>query len=206
MFQSVTEPEITIRYFAGARELAGLTEERLPLGEVSSHAALRASLATRHPALAPLLGAMRFAVNDAFVGTDYVPVAGDRVDVLPPVAGGSLPLAEVRSTPLSIDEIYRAVSHAGAGGVTLFVGVVRDVADGKPVARLDYEQHPTFHARRDLAVLRRVQGELASGRRARRRDPPVGRATAVGWTTWWWAPRPRIGTRRSAAAASRSTA
>ena len=98
MFQSVTEPEITIRYFAGARELAGLTEERLPLGEVSSHAALRASLATRHPALAPLLGAMRFAVNDAFVGTDYVPVAGDRVDVLPPVAGGSLPLAEVRAT------------------------------------------------------------------------------------------------------------
>ncbi|MEZ4329009.1 MAG: molybdenum cofactor biosynthesis protein MoaE [Polyangiales bacterium] len=162
MFQSVTEPEITIRYFAGARELAGLTEERLPLGEVSSHAALRASLATRHPALAPLLGAMRFAVNDAFVGTDYVPVAGDRVDVLPPVAGGSLPLAEVRSTPLSIDEIYRAVSHAGAGGVTLFVGVVRDVADGKPVARLDYEQHPTLAVTELAAVLREVQQELAS--------------------------------------------
>src|SRR5690606_20103050 len=64
--------------------------------------------------------------------------------------------------PLSIDEIYRAVSHPGAGGVTLFVGVVRDVADGKPVARLDYEQHPTLAATELSAVLREVQDELAA--------------------------------------------
>lgn len=162
MFRDVTEQELTIRYFAGARELAGLTEERFPIAEVATHAALRAAIAARHPALGPLLGSMRLAVNDVFVGAEYQPAAGDRVDVLPPVAGGSHPLAEIRSAPLSIDEIYKAVSHPSAGGITVFVGVVRDTADGRPVARLDYEHHPTLALQELRAVLSEVQTELAA--------------------------------------------
>jgi molybdopterin synthase catalytic subunit/molybdopterin converting factor small subunit len=162
MFGGVTDQEITVRYFAGARELAGTSEEHLGLGTIGTHAELRAALGARHPALAPLLGCMRLAVNDAFVDASYQPRAGDVVDVLPPVAGGSLPLAEIRTTPLSMDEVYAAVAHPSAGGVTLFVGVVRDTADGRPVARLDYEHHPALAIAELRAVLREVMDELAS--------------------------------------------
>lgn len=134
-----------IRYHAAARELAGRSDEEFDFE--GTPAALRDHLAARHPTLAPYLGRMRFAVNGAFA-TDATPIAaGDEVDVLPPVAGGSgAVLADVRDTPLSVDEAMEAVRHDGAGGIALFVGVVRDHADGKPVARLDYE------AARDLAI------------------------------------------------------
>lgn len=161
MFRSVTEQEITVRYFGGAREMAGLTEERFALGTIGTHAQLRAALAERHAGLGPLLPSMRLAVNDAFVDASYEPRGGDVVDVLPPVAGGSQPLAEIRTTPLSIDEVYAAIAHPSAGGITLFVGVVRDVADGRPVARLDYEHHPALAISELRAVLREVMDELA---------------------------------------------
>ncbi len=134
-----------IRYHAAARELAGRTDDELQFQGTA--AALRARLSERHPALAPYLDRMRFAVNGTFA-TETTPIGtDDEVDVLPPVAGGSgAALVDVRDAPLSVDEAMEAVRHDGAGGVALFVGVVRDHADGKEVARLDYE------AARDLAV------------------------------------------------------
>ena len=35
-------------------------------------------------------------------------------------------LAELRDTPLSVDEVLSAVSDPAAGGIALFVGTVRD--------------------------------------------------------------------------------
>lgn len=52
-------------------------------------------------------------------------------------------LAEVRAEALSIDEVYAAVADAGAGGVCLFVGTVRDHDEGQDVIALDYTAHPT---------------------------------------------------------------
>lgn len=69
-------------------------------------------------------------------------------------------LAEIRETPLSVDEVLASVSSSRAGGVCLFVGTVRDhdgpaapeddtTADttagttaDKTVAALDYSAHP----------------------------------------------------------------
>ncbi|GAA2744593.1 molybdenum cofactor biosynthesis protein MoaE [Terrabacter aerolatus] len=65
-------------------------------------------------------------------------------------------LAEIRETPLSVDEVLASVSSPRAGGVCLFVGTVRDHdgpsaahPDGHPghradqaVAALDYSAHP----------------------------------------------------------------
>jgi molybdopterin synthase catalytic subunit len=56
-------------------------------------------------------------------------------------------LAEIRETPLSVDEVLRSVSDPTAGGICLFVGTVRDHdgrEDGEPdvVAHLDYSAHP----------------------------------------------------------------
>lgn len=52
-------------------------------------------------------------------------------------------LAEVRDTPLSVDEVRAAVMHPAAGGIALFAGAVRDHDSGKPVTALSYSAHPS---------------------------------------------------------------
>ena len=54
----------------------------------------------------------------------------------------SVTLAEIRESPLSVDEVLRSVSDPRAGGICLFVGTVRDADEGKDVERLDYSAHP----------------------------------------------------------------
>jgi molybdopterin synthase catalytic subunit len=51
-------------------------------------------------------------------------------------------LAEIRETPLSVDEVLASVSDRRAGGVCLFVGTVRDHDHGQGVEVLDYSAHP----------------------------------------------------------------
>jgi molybdopterin synthase catalytic subunit len=55
-------------------------------------------------------------------------------------------LLEVRDAPLSVDEAFRLVQDSRAGGIAMFVGVVRDHDHGKGVVQLDYTAHPTVDA------------------------------------------------------------
>lgn len=140
-------------YFAAARELTGFAQERVTFSETSiTGAELLQLLAARHPRLAPLVMRMRLAINDELVGNDAQVKQADEVAVLPPVAGGSGEMPLVRETPLSIDEAVAAVRDASAGAIAIFTGVVRDHADGKPVARLDYEAHRTL-AEKEIASI-----------------------------------------------------
>ena len=52
-------------------------------------------------------------------------------------------LAAVRETALSVEEVMAAVTEAAVGGVTLFVGTVRDHDDARAVTALEYSAHPT---------------------------------------------------------------
>jgi molybdopterin synthase catalytic subunit len=61
------------------------------------------------------------------------------VSPLPPVVR----LVDIRETTLSVDEVMSVVSDAAAGGVTLFVGAVRDHDENKSVTGLEYSAHPT---------------------------------------------------------------
>lgn len=47
----------------------------------------------------------------------------------------------VQDTPLSLDEVVRAVSDVGQGGLVTFTGAVRNHSKGKTVTRLDYEAY-----------------------------------------------------------------
>lgn len=60
---------------------------------------------------------------------------------------GTVTLAQIRDEALSVDEVLAAVQHPSCGGITLFVGVVRDHDRGQGVASLDYSVHPTAQAR-----------------------------------------------------------
>lgn len=52
-------------------------------------------------------------------------------------------LVDVRSTPLSVDEVLAAVQDPRAGGVVSFTGIVRDSDGGRAVTSLEYEGHPS---------------------------------------------------------------
>ena len=67
-------------------------------------------------------------------------------------------LAELRDTPLSVDEVLKAVCDPAVGGVSLFVGTVRDHDSGQDVVRLSYSAHPSA-----TAELRRAAEKVAAG-------------------------------------------
>ncbi len=54
-----------------------------------------------------------------------------------------LRLVDLRETPLVIDEVVAALDDESSGGLTLFVGRVRDHDHGKGVVGLDYSAHPS---------------------------------------------------------------
>jgi molybdopterin synthase catalytic subunit len=66
-------------------------------------------------------------------------------------------LAELRDTPLSVDEVLSAVSDPAAGGIALFVGTVRDNDHDREVVRLGYTAHPSA-----AAEMRRAAEKVAA--------------------------------------------
>ncbi|MEO8094925.1 MAG: MoaD/ThiS family protein [Pseudolysinimonas sp.] len=75
-----------VRYFAAAAEAAGREEEQLPA--VSTVGELKSVLVKRYgDAMTRVLASGSFLV-DGVVSRDDARALGDRVDVLPPFAGG----------------------------------------------------------------------------------------------------------------------
>jgi molybdopterin synthase catalytic subunit len=61
-------------------------------------------------------------------------------------------LVDIRDTPLQVAEVLAALEDDAAGGLTVFVGNVRDHDGGKHVTGLEYSAHPTALDRlRDVA-------------------------------------------------------
>ena len=65
-------------------------------------------------------------------------------------------IVAISDEPLDADAHERAVSHAAAGAVVVFRGVVRDHDGGRGVTDLEYEGHPSA-----AEVLSQVAGEIA---------------------------------------------
>jgi molybdopterin synthase catalytic subunit len=63
------------------------------------------------------------------------------------VTGPAVRLLDIRETPLDVAEVLAAVGDEHAGGVVLFVGVVRDHDEGRDVTGLEYSAHPSALAR-----------------------------------------------------------
>jgi len=53
----------------------------------------------------------------------------------------------LRHEPLSAEEVYAALADDRAGGLTVFVGAVRDSDSGRKVRSLSYTAHPSAGAR-----------------------------------------------------------
>jgi molybdopterin synthase catalytic subunit len=55
----------------------------------------------------------------------------------------ALRLVDLRETPLEVDEVVASLDDETSGGLTLFIGRVRDHDHGKGVLGLDYSAHPS---------------------------------------------------------------
>jgi molybdopterin synthase catalytic subunit len=52
-------------------------------------------------------------------------------------------MTDVRSEPLSVDEVQAIAADPAAGAIALFVGTVRDHDHGRDVTALSYSAHPS---------------------------------------------------------------
>jgi MoaE-MoaD fusion protein len=152
---------VTVLYFAGARDAAGLAKESLAEAPATV-GALRARLVALHPPLARILARCRIAVDQDFAEDDAAPVRdGAEVAIVPPVAGGS-PGSGTRfavvDRPLELAEVVDAVAATGRGGIVTFTGTVRSDTRGRAVKRLEYEAYVPM-AEKKLAEIGRRVGE-----------------------------------------------
>lgn len=85
---SGTRPELTVRYFAGARAATGVAEEAAPAGLTVTE--LLSRLEARHgPRLGKVLAVASVLVNGYNCHDREAALpAGATVDILPPFAGG----------------------------------------------------------------------------------------------------------------------
>jgi molybdopterin synthase catalytic subunit len=75
---------------------------------------------------------------------------------LPRALPPAVRLVELRDSPLDVDEVVAALDDDASGGLTLFVGRVRNHDHGLDVSGLEYSAHPIA-----LEALRRVCAEVA---------------------------------------------
>ena len=150
--------EVTVLYFAAARERAGSSGETVVLSEGASLSALRDTLGERHPGLRPLFRHVRWARNEKFErDLDSPLAAGDVVALIPPVSGGA-PRVVLTHSPLDARAVEASVLAADRGGLVTFTGVVRDHTGPHGVLRLEYEAYEAMAIR----VLEGIADEVAA--------------------------------------------
>jgi MoaE-MoaD fusion protein len=125
--------QITVRLFAGLRELAGTGRQELELPD-------SASVGDVWPALE--LGAepagLLYAVNRVYAERATELSEGDEVALIPPVSGGAFRLTE---GPVNLTAVVVAVVDERAGAIATFLGTVRAQSRGREVIALEYEAY-----------------------------------------------------------------
>ncbi|TAJ19282.1 MAG: hypothetical protein EPO65_07245 [Dehalococcoidia bacterium] len=160
---------VTVRLFAGLREVAGsdaLVEE-FASSDVTVET-LRARLGEAHPKLGPYLSGVAIAVNEEYIlepGTRLHD--GDTVALIPPISGGAdtaneTPKFLVTHAVLDPRPLRDAVMRPASGACVVFEGVVRDHHEGHAVVRLQYEAYEEMAVRQLEAVARETLAAFAA--------------------------------------------
>jgi len=142
---------VTVRLFAGLRELAGTGRRELELADGATVADVWAALDLPGPEPEGLL----YAVDREYAEAGRALADGDEVGLIPPVSGGAEDV-RVTDAALSLDAVVRAVSDAEAGAGATFTGTVRRSSRGRRVQHLEYEAYEDMA----LELLARLASEL----------------------------------------------
>lgn len=142
-----------VRLLGGLVERAGASRIEVELPDDARVAQLRVAVAEQHPALAPLLGSVKVAVDLEIADPSRMLWPHGEVALLPPVAGGAAGVGPPRvlddgrraltglvSPPVAVETALAAISEPRVGGTATFLGTVRDHAPDLdvPVVRLEY--------------------------------------------------------------------
>jgi MoaE-MoaD fusion protein len=125
--------QITVRLFAGLRELAGTGNKELELPEGSSVTDVWQALG-----LGDEPAGLLYAVNRAYAEPTQPLSDGDEVALIPPVSGGAFRLTEA---PVNLTSVVVAVVDERAGAIATFLGTVRAQSRGREVIALEYEAY-----------------------------------------------------------------
>lgn len=138
--------QISVLFFATARELAGVPRVDLEIPVHVQVSELRAILTDRFPLLEPVIGQMLIAVNRQFALDNELVEDGAEVAVFPPVSGGSgkVTICELTDAVLDPNRIVQRLSNPSVGAVVMFTGIVRATSArdaGKQTIALDYQAY-----------------------------------------------------------------
>jgi molybdopterin converting factor subunit 1 len=152
---------IQVLYFAVLRERFGRDSERVELREPATVADLLAWVRERQPAFPPLERRVQVAVNRQVVPITQALADGDEVALIPPVSGGSDGPRRIAlsQSPLSLDELVRAVEGPGQGAISTFIGNVRRHGALPDVTRLEYEAYEPMALEVLGAIAREIELE-----------------------------------------------
>ena len=148
---------VNVLLFAAARTSAGSSSCEVELAEAATVADLKVALAEFCPALGPILGSSRVAVDRAYADdADAIPL-GAELAIIPPVSGGSDdPRCVITIVAERIDHaaVVESVRSNQAGAVCSFLGTVREMTGDKQTTHLEYESYPGMaeQSLRDLAA------------------------------------------------------
>jgi molybdopterin synthase catalytic subunit len=75
-------------------------------------------------------------------------------------------LFAVRQQEIGVDEVLGHVRHAGAGGVVVFVGMVRDNNEGQATTLLEYEAYVSMAEKEMASIAQEIAAEISGTRLA----------------------------------------
>ena len=155
---------VKVLFFGRLREIAGSSEELLnlktpvSLGDVFDH------YAAKFPALQALRPSIVMARNQQFSAPATELFDRDEVALLPPVSGGSVPLATLTREPIDTPGLSRQVAASSDGAVVTFEGIVRDNTKGRGTRYLEYEGYEPMALKVMTELSHALTGEFAIGR------------------------------------------
>ena len=123
---------VTVKLFAGLRELAGYAERELDDVAQVRDVWPALGLGDEPPGLL-------YAVNRQYADPERELADGDEVALIPPVSGGGA--FRLTEGPVNLTSVVVAVVDERAGAIATFLGTVRAQSRGREVIALEYEAY-----------------------------------------------------------------
>ena len=124
---------VTVKLFAGLRELAGIAQRTLELPHDATVGSVWTALG-----IGDEPEGLLYAVNRAYADRTTPLSDGDEVALIPPVSGGSFLLSD---RPLELAAAVDEVRDERAGAIATFTGTTRIESRGRTVVHLEYEAY-----------------------------------------------------------------
>jgi molybdopterin synthase catalytic subunit len=125
--------QVTVRLFAGLRELAGTGRRDVEVPASASVGDVWSALG-----LGDEPPGLLYAVNKKYAETSQPLSDGDEVALIPPVSGGAFRLTH---GPVNLTSVLVEVVDEQAGAIATFLGTVRARSRGRDVIALEYEAY-----------------------------------------------------------------